>query len=194
MWRLPTHASFPPMPTIRPARLWRLNVAVLVLAVAACRESGSTGGRLDATWTGFDTGRIRVPARALWCPAAGLLEITAIGTDSGVGIVIRPAAGLAAGKYPVFDAVAREIGRPGAAVAVRWFATGAIRAFRGDSGVVSLDRVEGTVSGQVEARMQGALEPGRLDFRARLWGIPIDTGAALCPHDSTSHDTTRGVP
>jgi hypothetical protein len=182
------------MPTIRPARLWRLNVAVLVLAVAACTESGSAGGRLEATWTGSDTGWIRVPARALWCPAAGILEITAIGTDSGVGIVVRPAAGLAAGKYPVFDAVAHQIGRPGAAVAVRWFATGAIHAFRGDSGVVSLDRAEGTVSGQVEARMRGALEAGRLDFRARLRGVPIDTGAVLCPRDSTSHDTTRGVP
>lgn len=182
------------MPTICPAHLWRITVAVLVLGAAACTESGRSAGRLDATWTGSDTGRFRAPARALWCPAGGLLEITAIGTDSGVGIVLRPVAGLAPGNYPVFDAVAHEVGRPGAAVAIRWYATGAIRAFRGDSGVVSLDRAEGTISGQVEARMEGALEPGRLDLRARLRGIPIDTGTALCPPDSTARGMTTGVP
>jgi hypothetical protein len=188
------HASFPPMCSLGSTRARTTVVFMLLFLAVACAETGGPGGGLDATWTGSDTGRFRAAGRALWCPARGLLEITAIGVDSGVGIVLRPIASLAPGEYPVVDAVAHEIGRPGAAVAIRWFAKEAVHAFRGDSGVVSLDRAVGTVSGRVEARMLGTLNATRLDLRARLREIPIDTNTTLCPLDSTARDTAHRIP
>jgi hypothetical protein len=103
-------------------------------------EKVARGPRLNAAWTGSDTGRISAPAAASWCPVAGRLEVKAVKGDMGFGLVLYPVSDLVAGTYPAFDPGADSVRRPGAAGAARWFTNHDVVGYQSDSGSVELTR------------------------------------------------------
>jgi hypothetical protein len=130
------------------------GLAVLAI-LAACK--GSTGhkpgtGKLEAHWTGSDTGKISVTARAEWCGRDRFLEIRAVRGDTGLALALFPRDTVVPGRYQV-RALPLADSRPAASVGLRLFAQTAIKGFQGDSGSVQLRRsTAGVFSGEIEAR------------------------------------------
>lgn len=112
-------------------------VVFLLLLLGGCRKAPA-GGRLEASWIGTDTGHFAAPANARWCPAAGLLEVSAVDADEGFGLAIYSAGKLVDGDYAVADTGTDSILRPSASGAYRRFTEQQVVGFRGDSGSVSL--------------------------------------------------------
>lgn len=83
--------------------------ALLLLGFVACRGDA---GRLSVSWTGADSGSLRVPVRATWCPLDSVLEITGADGDSGIALALLPADSLAPGIYPVMSPGATSASGP----------------------------------------------------------------------------------
>jgi hypothetical protein len=131
------------------------GLAVLFI-VAACK--GSTGhkpgtGKLEAHWTGSDTGKISVTARAEWCGRDRFLEIRGVRGDTGLALALFPRDTVVPGRYQVRTLPLPDSTRPAASVGLRLFAQTAIKGFQGDSGSVQLRRsTPGVFSGEIDAR------------------------------------------
>ena len=67
-----------------------LAATAALLALAAC---GHRTGRMDATWSGADKGRMSGQAGALWCRASRVAVVTGVSGDTGVSLLIHPADG-----------------------------------------------------------------------------------------------------
>jgi hypothetical protein len=131
------------------------GLAVLLM-LAAC--NGPAGhkpgtGRLEAHWTGSDTGKISVTARAEWCGRDRFLEIRGVRGDTGLALALFPQDTIVPGRYQVRTLPVADSTRPAAGVGLRLFAQTAIKGFQGDSGSVQLRHSSpGVFSGEIEAR------------------------------------------
>lgn len=161
---------------------------VLLLAAACSRSSASDGAaaRLEADWTGADTGRIATRATAEWCDSLGLLEIRALQGDSGLALALYPGGPVRPDSYPVRPPDAADSAPPAGAVALRWFAETAIKGFQGDSGAIVLERAGGRIAGRFHAALQSVNDPMRLDVRGTFRDLPVVPAARGCVSPATA--------
>ena len=156
------------------------------LSAASCSrprptEDRTRGARLEAEWTGADSGTFAAPATAEWCDTLNLLEIRGVHGDTGVGLAIYPGERVQGGTFPVVRPGPGDSVRPSARVAVRWFGELAIRGFQGDSGAVVLTRNrDGTVGGRIDATARSVTDTGRLTVRGRFHGLPVRPASRGC--------------
>lgn len=151
----------------------RLCAAVLLLA--ACRSEPS----LQAYWTGTDTGKAALPARAALCGPHGPLLVFGQSGDTGIGLALYPLDSLVVGTYPVFDPTLGVV-RPGAAVAARWTRKMVMADLRGTQGQVALDNAGAAVSGHFSARTNGVVQTGSVAMEGSFGGIPLARGGPDC--------------
>lgn len=160
----------------------------LMAAQVACHEApAGSSGTLAATWIGADTGRFSGRARAVWCPGSRTLEIIAIKEDAGVGLVLYPLTDLHPAEFPAFDVSRDSVRRPGAAVAMRWFTESAIKAYRSDSGTVTLQQVGDRAAGLFAVHLRPLTGSGGIDLHGTFRAVPMGPDSARCaPADTTS--------
>jgi hypothetical protein len=156
----------------------RLDLAfalLLSLSLACDRSDSATpGGRLEARWTGSDTGQISALAAAEWCDGQRRLEIRAIGGDTGVALAIYPNVVLSPDTYPVAEPAGRDSVVPSARVGLRWFGATAIKGFQGDSGIVVLERTDsGQLSGNVGARARSVSNNDRVTVTGEFRNLTV---------------------
>ncbi|HXE56815.1 MAG TPA: hypothetical protein VNK43_02340 [Gemmatimonadales bacterium] len=172
--------------------------AVLGLALGLTAGCGADrgGGRMEASWTGADTGRLTAPATANWCPGTGLLEVVGTGLDTGVALVLYPGVpgdtssgdslaidDLRPGRYPLRDPFATPVSRPGATAAIRWFDQTAVQGYSSHGGEVVLERGSG---GALHGRFRGTMRSpaggrGELTLEGSFVDVPLGPAAAGCP-------------
>ncbi len=164
-----------------PAPARALSLAGIVLWLSGCEQSG-TGPRIEAAWTGTDTGAIAASARVAWCPAGARLEVMAIRADQGFGLVLFPAGdSLSAGAFQSFDPGIDTAVRPGVAAAARWFTDERMAAFQSDSGTLELARTGSGYDARFGFRLRGLDGEDTLLVTGRATGLVADTP---CPADS----------
>jgi hypothetical protein len=131
-------------------------------------------GRLEARWTGPDTGQVSAPAIAEWCPEHGLLEIRAVYGDTGLAMVLYPLDTIDADTYRVVPGAGADSLAPSAAVALRLFSPNAIKGYQGDSGNVVLERTgAGELSGTLEARSRSVLNGELLRITGKFRDVVV---------------------
>jgi hypothetical protein len=135
---------------------WGRRLLLAASFAAACRgsaEEPAQSGRLEARWTGSDTGQMSGPATAEWCSDRRLLEIRAVDGDTAFAMVLYPLDTIDADTYRVVPPDGADSLAPSAAVGLRLFSRNAVKGYRGDSGNVMLRHAgSGELSGTVEAR------------------------------------------
>ena len=156
----------------------RVLVPTLWLA-AAC----GTAPTLSAYWTGSDTGKAVLPARAALCGQRGPLLIFAQSGDTGIGLAIYPMDSLVSGHYTVFDPLQGSV-RPGAAVAARWTRKMVMADLRGFQGQLSLDQAGPVVAGHFSARTTGVVMSASIAMEGSFRGIPVVAGGTDCAGQS----------
>jgi hypothetical protein len=165
-------------------------VALVTLALPAVAGAGGCkpsagGGRLEAGWTGADTGAFAAPSAAEWCAAHRYVEIRASHNDTGVALALFPRDTVPAalpGEYRLAAAPA-DSSRPAAAVVVRWSDPASVSGFRGDSGTVVLRRgPDGRLAGEiaVSGPLLGGL-PRRLKVTGGFRDLAVRPAARECP-------------
>jgi hypothetical protein len=170
-------------------------MAGLILLVA-CDRAGSRplqAGRLDASWTGSDTGKISASTTAEWCEDSLFLMIRAVQGDTGLGLALRFLDSITPDSYRVMEPSRADSSPPSASVALRLFAQTTVDGFQGDSGAVILKRAGGGLSGSVSARARSVLNgkqirlSGRFD---RVAVVPQVRGCVPTRPDSTDQADT----
>jgi hypothetical protein len=151
-------------------------LAVLFL-LAACkgptRQKPGTG-KLEAQWTGSDTGKISVTAKAEWCARDRFLEIRAVRGDTGLALALFPRDTIVPGRYQVRPLPMADSARPAAGVGLRLFAQTAIKGFQGDSGTVQLRRsTPGVFSGEIAARARSVSGVQRVHLTGTFHDLTI---------------------
>ena len=153
----------------------------------------SQAGRLDARWTGADSGKISAPAAAEWCADRLLLEIRAIQGDTGLALALYPVDTIASDSYPVVEPTRADSARPSAGVALRLFSQTAIKGYQGDSGKVLLERSSsGQLSGSLAARARSVLNGEQIRLSGkfeRVAVMPQERGCTPEPPDTTPDST-----
>lgn len=172
----------------------------LWLSLLACdkwESQQSQGGRLDAQWTGADSGKISAQATAEWCNDRLWLEIRAIQGDTGLAMALYPVDSIVSDSYPVVEPTQADSARPSASVGLRLFSPTAVKGYRGDSGAVLLvTSGSGQLSGRLTARALAV--PGGEQIRLsakfeRVAILPQERGCTPEPPDTTDDilsDTT----
>jgi hypothetical protein len=146
-----------------------------LLLAAACTSTPT----LNAYWTGTDTGKVTLPARAALCGDRGPLLIFAQSGDTGIGLAIYGSDSVGRGRYPIFDP-AQSVARPGAALAARWTRKLVMSDLRGFQGQVTLDAVRPTVAGHFSGRTTGVVMSASVAIDGSFKGIPLVAGGADC--------------
>ena len=172
-------------------RRCRLRLALGLSLVASCARSGgprSQAGRLEARWTGADTGKISAPATAEWCEGRRYLEIRSIQGDNGLGLALYPVDSIVPDSYRVVEPPRADSSRPSASVALRLFSQTAIDGFRGDSGTVILERSgSGQLSGRLAARARSVQNGEEISLSGKfeyLAARPQERGCTPEPADT----------
>lgn len=160
--------------------------------MAACDKSESLqsqAGRLEARWTGADSGKISSPAAAEWCADSLLLEIRAIQGDTGLAMALYLVDTIAPDSYQVVEPTRADSTPPAASVALRLFVQTAIKGFQGDSGTVILERSgAGRLSGSLSARARSVLNGEQIRLSGkfeRVAVMPQKRGCTPEPPDTT---------
>ena len=165
------------------------------LLVSACLAAGCWGsveeplqtGRLDARWTGPDSGQMSAPAIAEWCPGRRLLEIRAVHGDTGLAMVLYPLDTIDADTYRVVSPAGADSLAPSAAVALRLFSPTAIKGYQGDSGNVVLKRSgSGALSGSVEARSRSVINGELLRITGKFRDVAVMPQTRGCLPETTA--------
>jgi len=164
------------------------GIAVLLTSCQASSAEPATG-RLEARWTGADSGKLKVRARATWCAPGRLLEVTGVDSDAGLGLAIYPVDTPARGTYPVFSPVRDSLRRPSVAVGVRWFTETEIKAYQSDSGTLSLTRRDGALYGNLDARLRAPTTPETIRVTGSFQGVPMTLDSTRCARDSVGTDS-----
>jgi hypothetical protein len=156
----------------------RLGSSTLFLFLAAsCRtppEGGEKGGHLEAQWSGPARGRISGRAAAEWCSSRRRLEIRTVQGDTGIGLVIYPAETIVAARYRVLDPVKAESLPPAAGIALRWLTQSAVQGFRGDSGVIALERSPaGLLSGRISVGARSVLDTQKVSVTGTFQDLTV---------------------
>ncbi len=159
-----------------------LRLAALVAAsLAACHPSGGTGARVEAEWTGRDTGQYAGPIRAAWCPVATRLEVTSVHGDEGFGLVLYPDSVPVAGAYTGFDVGLDSVPpRPAAGAALRWYTDQRMEAFQSRSGTLDLTGGDGHFDAAFTLTMVSLDRPDTIVMTGKATGI----SPGPCPVDS----------
>jgi hypothetical protein len=161
--------------------------------MAACDRSESQrsqAGRLEASWTGADSGKVSAPAAAEWCAGRRLLEIRAIQGDTGLAVALYAVDTIASDSYQVVEPTRADSVPPSASVALRLFSQSAIKGFQGDSGIVILERSgSGRLSGSLTARGRWVLNGEQIRLSGRFERIAVRPQKRGCTPESP--DTTE---
>lgn len=169
-----------------------LGLACVLSVTAACdkREiQQSQAGRLEAQWSGADSGRISAHATAEWCADRLWLEIRAIQGDTGLAVALYPVDSVVPDSYPVADPTRPDSARPSAGVGLRLFSQTAVKGYRGDSGTVLLERSgSGQLSGSLSARARGVPNGEQIRLRGKFERVAILPQERGCTPESP--DTT----
>jgi len=157
-----------------------MAAALAALALAGC---GHWGGRLDATWTGSEKGRVSGRATAIWCPEARIALVTGVSGDTGVSLLIHPAESLSAGRYPILEPGDARRTAPAAALGLRLLGRTAVVGYQGRTGTLTLEQAApGRVSGRFEATAKIASElAGTVKLTGRLRNVRVTGDGADCP-------------
>jgi len=170
-------------------RLKLLAGACAMLAACAQQPPGSEA-RLEAQWTGSDTGRVTGRPTVEWCDSLRLLQIQVVRGDTGIALALYPGDSMMGGTYRVLPPARADSTPPASAVALRWFASTAIRGFQGDSGSVMVERDRGgMLSGTFGVRAKSATDARRVELHGSFRGLLPRPAAAGCfpkpaPRDS----------
>ncbi len=169
----------------------------LLLVLAACSRPAAPPperARLEADWTGSDTGKLSGRATAEWCDSLRVLEIRAVRGDSGVAVALYPADSVVADSYPVLPPARADSTPPAAAVGLRWFAETTVEGFRGDSGAVVVEAAaSGRLSGRFLAHLRSVTGVGRLTLRGTFRDLPVVPAARGCVSDRSAEPTDSGI-
>ena len=167
---------------------------LLVMALAACRSSEpSRNGRLQARWTGADTGQFSALAAAEWCDDQRRLEIRAIKGDTGLAVAVFPEVVLSPDTYRVVAAGSKDSNPPSARVGLRWFGTTAINGFQGDSGTVVLERTDsGQLAGHLAARVRSVSNSDRVTVTGEFENLAVTPQSRGCIADSAVESAQSG--
>lgn len=160
------------------------------LACPATSAEPSTG-RLEATWIGADTGKLKVRAHAIWCAPGRLLELTGVDSDAGMGLAVYPTDSLASGPYAAFNPAKDTLHRPAVAVGVRWYTETEIKGYQSDSGALSLTRRDKTLEGSIDARMHATTSPETIRVTGTFSGVPVTLDSTRCSADSVKTDSVQ---
>jgi hypothetical protein len=154
-----------------------LEFVLVFSLMAACGEwesQASQVGRLEARWTGADSGKISAPAVAEWCADRLLLEIRAIQGDTGLAMALYPVDTVVSDSYPVVEPSRADSAPPSASVALRLFSQTAIKGYQGDSGAVLLKRSgSGQLSGSLAARARSVLTGQQIRLSGRFDRVAV---------------------
>ena len=156
---------------------------VVYVLMQGCAQAGSeTGPALfEARWTGADSGVMRGPATARWCPDNRFAELLGLQGDTGIAIAIRRLDSLVPGQYPAVLPDSADSMSASATVALRFLARSAVSGYQSDSGSVTLDRDAGgrlSARFQVRARVLGAA--GRIWLRGSAVAMNVVRGGEEC--------------
>lgn len=165
------------------ARAADARAVAAVLAALALAGCGHWGGRLDATWTGSEKGRMSGRATAIWCREARVAVVTGVSGDTGVSLLIHPAESLAAGRYPIIEAGDARRTAPAAALGLRLLARTAVVGYQSQTGTLTLAQAApGRVSGRFEAtaKIASALA-GTVKLTGRFRNVRVTGDGADCP-------------
>lgn len=175
-----------------------LGLVFVLLLMAACDERQSQvlqAGRLEARWTGADSGRISTRAAAEWCADRLLLEIRALQGDTGLAVALYPLDSIVSDSYPVVEPSRADSVRPSASVGLRLFSQTAIKGYRGDSGMVLLEHSgPGQYSGSLTARARLVTSGEQIRLSGKFERVavsPQERGCSPEPPDTTTPDTTE---
>jgi hypothetical protein len=162
----------------------------VALVVAGCgAPADRDSGRLDAAWAGASKGRMNGPAKAIWCHAAKLAQVTATQGDTGLGLLIHPTDSLVAGPYRILQPAGARATSPGAALGLRLITAVAVVGYQASGGTLILDQVRsggqsrGTrISGRFDAKASAAATPaGSITVQGRFLDVPVAPGGEACP-------------
>jgi hypothetical protein len=162
----------------------RLRAAGLVLLLS-CRpaDSGSIG-TLEASWVGAETGTVRSPAFARWCPDRRFAEVLGIRGDTGVAIAIRDVDSITPGRYAAVLPDSADTTAPSATVALRFLSRTSITGYQSDSGAVTLVRgPDGTFDLNFQVRAKPPAAAARLTLHGDANGLPVRDGGFDCAAD-----------
>ncbi len=169
----------------RPARRHAggLAATAALLAAFGLAACGHRTGRMNATWSGADKGRMSGRAGALWCREARVALVTGVSGDTGVSLLIHPADSLVAGRYPIVEPDAARRAAPAAAVGLRVLARTAVVGYQGQSGTLTLERAApGRVSGSFEATAKVATAAaGTVKLAGRFQDVRVTPDGTDCP-------------
>jgi hypothetical protein len=172
-------------------------LALTIVAAAACSRPAaipSDRARLEAGWTGSDTGKISAAATAEWCDSLRVLEIRALRGDSGLALALYPMDSVRPGSYPVLPPIRADTSRPAVALALRWFAETAIEGFRGDSGaLVVAAATSQRITGRFEAQVRSVNDADRLTLRGSFRDVPIVRAKPGCLSEPSAEPIDSGV-
>ena len=174
-----------------------LALAFVLSLTAACdkRESlQSQAGRLEAHWTGADSGKISARATAEWCADRLWLELRAIQGDTGLALALYPVDSIVSDSYPVVEPTRADSARPSASLGLRLFSQTAVKGYWGDSGAVLLVRSGSEqVSGSVTARARAVPNGEQIRLSGKFERVAILPQVRGCAPESpdTASDTTE---
>jgi hypothetical protein len=167
------------------SRYFWLLAAGYVSSGACAKQPAGSQARLEAQWTGSDTGRVVGRPAVEWCDSLRLLQIQVVRGDTGIALALFPGDSMLGGTYRVLMPSRADSTPPASAVALRWFASTAIRGFQGDSGSVVVDRGRsGVLSGKFDASAKSATDNRRIRLRGSFHGLlprPATTGCSPKP-------------
>ena len=158
-------------------------VAAALLAALLLAGCGERSGRIDATWSGAEKGRMSGRASAVWCREARVAVVTGVSGDTGVSLLIHPPDSLAAGRYPIVEPANARGTAPAAALGLRLLGRTAVVGYQGQTGTLTLEQAApGRVSGRFEAtaKIVSALA-GTVKLTGRFRDVRVTADGGDCP-------------
>jgi hypothetical protein len=121
-------------------------------------------------------------AAAVWCSAPRTATLTAVVGDTGIGMLIRPADSLVAGRYPVMQPGDARTKAPAASIGLRLINPTAVSGYQSQTGALVLEQVESArISGRFEATARSATGVvGTIHVSGQLVNVPLTRGGAKC--------------
>jgi hypothetical protein len=121
-------------------------------------------------------------AAAVWCSAPRTATLTAVVGDTGIGMLIRPADSLVAGRYPVMQPGDAGTKAPAASIGLRLINPTAVSGYQSQTGALVLEQVESArISGRFEATARSATGVvGTIHVSGQLVNVPLTRGGAKC--------------
>ena len=181
---------------MRALLLGPVSWAILTACSGTPPKPTGESGRLEARWTGADTGAMAAPATAEWCDERRALEIRGVQGDTGLALVLYPVDSIEADTYRVVRPDGADTLAPAAGIALRLFQPNSIQGYQGDSGTVVLERAEsGELSATLSARARSAVNGQLITLSGSVRGLTVmpQTRGCGAPPPADSADTNTGT-